>query len=105
MNGKNNQSALLQWLAAILMFLQLEPFYIWSLHPYKPFYTLPLILIFAFKSSLNRITLYDISFLFLAILASICTGSNIIGITMTAMLVFSFLCDRQFLIDVFLTLQ
>lgn len=102
MKGKLNIIVFVQWLAAILMFLQLEPYFVWPLHTYIVYYnTVPLLLILAAHSNFLRISLYEILFVALAILAAFCAGSNFLGIVMSILLVLFFLCDKKFLIDVF----
>ena len=103
MKGKVNKTTIETWVAATLIFLQIEPYFVWPLHQYIIYYnTVPLMYILFSHSDFKRITQYEYFFVFLAVLAAICARYNILGIGMSALLVLLFICKKSFLIDVFL---
>lgn len=98
-----NKKNLVPWIAAILMFLQIEPYFVWPLHQYIVYYnTVPLMLILYNYNDFRRFSMYEYAFVLLSILAAICARYNILGIIMSAMLVLLFVCKKEFQIDVFL---
>lgn len=98
-----NKKNFVPWIAAILMFLQIEPYFVWPLHQYIILYnTIPLMLILFEHNDFRRFSMYECAFILLAILAALCARYNILGIIMSAMLVLLFGCKKEFQIDVFL---
>ncbi len=103
MKGELNKEKRVQWFAAVLIFLQIEPYFVWPLHTLITYYnTIPFILILLTQCDFNKISIYEVLFLFIALLAAVCARYNIFGIVISASLMLLFLCKKEFLIEVFL---
>lgn len=97
-----NYNELGQWVAAILIFLQIEPYFVWPLHSYIVYYnTVPFLLIIGAHCRFDRFSVLEGFFLSIAVLSAVCARYNIIGIGMSALFVLIFLCDKKYLIEVF----
>lgn len=82
---------IIPFIAGLLLFLLMEPYFMWSLQMYQ-FYlvTIPLLLIFACNvklMNLDNLVMFAF-FAFILLLASLCNNSNIFGIISMVSLVF-----------------
>lgn len=91
---------ILGWIAAILLFLLIRPYFVWAFVDMENWYAvLPLYAILFYKSARNSFDLpYIIAFLVLVIFSSFCEGQNIVGTLFAPFIVSIFTVNRSFVI-------
>lgn len=95
--------AMMGWLAAFLLFLLMKPYFVWFFVELENWYAImPLYIIMLINIKCEGYDkVYYVMFAFLAFIAGLCDGANIVGLAFAPLLVSLFIASKRFLFFVF----